>query len=210
MIEQQNIDLNSMKERENNLVHLSSPQHLPWSGIQSLAPFESIALAVDVRDDVYILDGSLIENAHENRAGSFLRRSALCIFEAGATGALLFINRDMLDGECKPETLAEHDLVWFPGHLPGMSVAHLAQSPHQLSLVLWQPGTRVHAHTHTFGEEILVLKGELCDEKGTYPAGCWLRFLPDSGHAPFAEQETLILLRNGHLRDSKAPPLHYV
>ncbi|WP_165922956.1 cupin domain-containing protein [Sulfurirhabdus autotrophica] len=142
-----------------------------------MAPFETIELAKCIRHDIYIISGTLYENTHGHRAGSFLRRGTNSTLAAGAVGSLLFINRDAIDNACRPETIAGDDLVWFFGYLQGMRVAYLAKSPHQLSLVLWQPGTRVHAHTHPFGEEILVLKGELCDEKGAYPAGCWLRFL---------------------------------
>lgn len=200
MIEQQNIDLTTMKGLGSSLVHLSSPQDFPWSGIQSLAPFETIELAKGVRHDVYIISGTLHENGHGHREGSFLRRGTNAIFAAGVAGALLFINRDAIDNECRPETIAGPDLFWFSGYPQGMKIACLAKSPHQLSLVLWQPGTRVHFHTHPLGEEILVLEGELRDEKGAYPAGCWLRFLPGSGHAPYAEQKTLIMLINGHLQ----------
>lgn len=199
MIEQRHIDLATMNGLGSTLVHLSPPQVFPWSGIQSLVPFETIELAKGVHHDVYIISGTLHENTHGYRAGSFLRRGSNCTLTAGSRGSLLYINCDVIDSECRPETITDHDLVWFSGYPQGMRVANLVKTPHQLSLILWQPGTRVHAHIHPFGEEILVLKGELRDEKGAYPAGCWLRFPSGSGHAPYAEQETLILLRNGHL-----------
>jgi anti-sigma factor ChrR (cupin superfamily) len=62
------------------------------------------------------------------------------------------------------------------------------------------PGTRAHMHHHPRGEEIDVLEGELQDQRGRYPAGSWQRLHADPGHAPFADVDTLILLRNGHLR----------
>ena len=200
MIEQQSIDLAIMKGQGDSLVHLSLPQALPWSGIQFLAQNETIELAKGVCHDVYIISGTLHENGCGHRAGSFLRRGTNCTFSAGVAGSLLFISRDVIDNECSPETIAGHDLVWFSGCPQGMKIACLAKSPHQLSLVLWQSGTRVHFHTHPLVEEILVLEGELRDEKGAYPAGCWLRFLPGTGHAPYAEKMTLIMLRNGHMQ----------
>jgi anti-sigma factor ChrR (cupin superfamily) len=55
-------------------------------------------------------------------------------------------------------------------------------------------------HQHPRGEEIFVLKGTLCDKYGRYAAATWQRFPPGTGHAPFAETETLIHLRNGYLQ----------
>lgn len=199
MIDQQDIDFAATKALGSTLIQLSHPQELPWSGIQSLAPFESIELAEAMRHDLYIINGTLHEAEQEHPTGSFLRRVTKGTLVAGAEGSLLFIHRDAKDVTCKPETISDHDLDWLSGYPDGMGVAYLADAPHSLMLVSWQPGTRVRTHTHPYGEEILVLKGELRDEKGAYPAGCWLRFSPGSGHAPYAEQETLILLRNGHL-----------
>jgi anti-sigma factor ChrR (cupin superfamily) len=49
------------------------------------------------------------------------------------------------------------------------------------------------------GEEILVLSGEFVDEQGVYPKGTWLRNPNMSRHHPLVEQETLILVKVGHL-----------
>jgi anti-sigma factor ChrR (cupin superfamily) len=56
-------------------------------------------------------------------------------------------------------------------------------------------------HTHWGGEEIVVLKGRFIDEYGEYPAGSWLRSPHMSKHFPRVEEETLILVKVGHLPD---------
>lgn len=65
--------------------------------------------------------------------------------------------------------------------------------------VAWTRSSQMRFHNHSAGEEIFVLQGELCDQSGQYPAGTWWRLHPGTGHAPYSETDTLILLRNGHL-----------
>ncbi|MBL4900785.1 MAG: cupin domain-containing protein, partial [Colwellia sp.] len=52
---------------------------------------------------------------------------------------------------------------------------------------------------HFGGEEIFVIKGEFIDEYGRYPQGTWIRSPHLSEHYPYVEQETIILVKVGHL-----------
>lgn len=54
-------------------------------------------------------------------------------------------------------------------------------------------------HTHFGGEEIFVLKGTFKDEHGEYPEGTWLRSPHMSSHHPWVDEETIILVKTGHL-----------
>jgi anti-sigma factor ChrR (cupin superfamily) len=49
-------------------------------------------------------------------------------------------------------------------------------------------------HTHTGGEAYLVLKGEVYDEDGTYPAGSFVWMAPGSRHTPKTRGDTWILV----------------
>jgi len=62
-----------------------------------------------------------------------------------------------------------------------------AESGRATSIVQFEPGAAFPSHTHTFGEEILVLEGVFSDETGDYPAGTYLRNPPGSRHAPHSE-----------------------
>ena len=55
------------------------------------------------------------------------------------------------------------------------------------------------SHQHWGGEEIFVLSGTFKDEHGVYPTGTWLRNPHLSRHHPFVEDETIILVKVGHL-----------
>ena len=71
------------------------------------------------------------------------------------------------------------------------------------ALVLWPAGEKFQPHVHIAGEEIYVISGELIDEQGRYPAGSWIRSPHMSRHNPYVEQETLILVKVGHLSDDE-------
>jgi quercetin dioxygenase-like cupin family protein len=202
MIQVQRTDLAAMAGRVDAIIHLSSADDLRWAGLHVMAPMNTFALAAGARHDIYVIGGSLLERGTGHGAGTFLSRNHALTLAAGPAGAMFFMYRDQLARTSGQETLAGHGLVWSAGGVRGMRVARLSRTHHRVALVSWQPGTRVGAHTHPLGEEIFVLHGELRDERGVYPAGSWLRFHPGTGHAPYAEQDTLILLRNGHLSNS--------
>lgn len=52
------------------------------------------------------------------------------------------------------------------------------------SIVRYAPGSAFSAHTHTGGEEFLVLDGVFQDEHGDYPAGTYVRNPPTTQHTP--------------------------
>lgn len=54
------------------------------------------------------------------------------------------------------------------------------------TIVRYVPGSQFNAHTHTGGEEFLVLDGVFQDEHGDYPAGTYIRNPPQTRHTPGA------------------------
>ena len=52
------------------------------------------------------------------------------------------------------------------------------------TIVRYAPGSSFSAHTHTGGEEFIVLEGVFQDEHGDYPAGTYVRNPPTSQHTP--------------------------
>lgn len=186
------------------VIQFSDADDRRWSGTIRLAPFTALPWQVDARHDVYVIDGSVTElvmgvPAEYHRA-SFISRDHACVLTGGADGAILFVYRDLEALGGGSISLPAKLQKWRRGRVAGMTVAQLSNHHHQLILVRWKPGTRAQLHKHPYGEEIYVLEGELQDQRGRYPAGTWQRLYADDGHAPFAEVDTLIMLRNGHLR----------
>jgi anti-sigma factor ChrR (cupin superfamily) len=63
------------------------------------------------------------------------------------------------------------------------------------TLVRYAPGSHFSAHTHSGGEEFLVLEGTFEDENGCYPTGTYVRNPPGSRHAPGAREGCVIFVR---------------
>jgi anti-sigma factor ChrR (cupin superfamily) len=63
------------------------------------------------------------------------------------------------------------------------------------SIVRYAKGSSFPRHLHAKGEEFLVLSGIFSDEHGDYPAGCYVRNPPGSGHSPFSIDGCRILVK---------------
>ena len=63
------------------------------------------------------------------------------------------------------------------------------------SIVRYAPGSRFSAHTHTGGEEFIVLDGVFQDEHGDYPAGTYVRNPPTTAHTPGSEDGCTIFVK---------------
>lgn len=199
MLETKSIDLTLAPNPHGAVFDLSDAKDPRWAGVIVLAPHARLDLTPDARKDFYILQGTLTESAASHQTGTYLSRNAQIDLKAGPAGAMLFVYCDNSALAGSNETVAPADLEWHQGGAEGMQVAPLSRTNHRLTLVSWAPGDRIGLHAHPRGEEVFVLKGELQDHRGRYPAGTWQRLYPGTNHAPFAEVATLILLRNGHL-----------
>ena len=63
------------------------------------------------------------------------------------------------------------------------------------SIVRYAPGSHFSAHTHTGGEEFLVLQGVFQDEHGDFPAGTYVRNPPTSSHTPRSDDGCTIFVK---------------
>lgn len=63
------------------------------------------------------------------------------------------------------------------------------------TIVRYAPNSAFSAHTHTGGEEFLVLDGVFQDEHGDFPAGTYVRNPPTSSHTPSSKPGTTIFVK---------------
>ncbi len=63
------------------------------------------------------------------------------------------------------------------------------------TIVCYAPGSAFSAHTHTGGEEFLVLEGVFQDEHGDFPVGTYVRNPPTTSHTPSAAEGATILVK---------------
>lgn len=91
------------------------------------------------------------------------------------------------------------DLAWTPSPMPGVDRRMLDRIGEEVaratSIVRYAPGSQFSAHTHTGGEEFIVLEGVFQDEHGDYPAGTYVRNPPTTSHTPGAAQGCTIFVK---------------
>ena len=94
-------------------------------------------------------------------------------------------------------------LDWVPSPMKGVDRRMLDRIGDEVaratSIVRYAPGSEFPEHTHSGGEEFIVLEGVFQDEHGDYPEGSWIRSPHMSRHAPWSDEGCLIYVKTGHL-----------
>ena len=90
-------------------------------------------------------------------------------------------------------------LEWKASPMPGVERRMLdrigAEVARATSIVRYAPKSEFSAHTHTGGEEFIVLDGVFQDEHGDYPKGTYVRNPPTTAHTPGSELGCIIFVK---------------
>lgn len=90
-------------------------------------------------------------------------------------------------------------LEWSASPMPGVDRRMLdrigGEVARATSIVRYAPGSKFSAHTHTGGEEFIVLEGVFQDEHGDYPAGTYVRNPPTTSHTPGSDVGCTIFVK---------------
>ncbi|NOI27236.1 cupin domain-containing protein [Vibrio coralliilyticus] len=152
-------------------------------------------------EEIFVLEGIFSDEQGDYPAGTYLRNppgSQHAPFSDQGCTILVKLNQ-FDERDSASIRVNTHTQAWLPG-IGGLEVMPLHEFEHEhVALVKWPEGERFQPHRHFGGEEIFVLSGEFADEHGRYPKGSWLRSPHMSEHFPFVEQETIILVKTGHL-----------
>lgn len=88
---------------------------------------------------------------------------------------------------------------WVPSPMNGVDRRMLdrigGEVARATTIVRYAPGSSFSTHTHTGGEEFLVLDGVFQDEHGDFPVGTYVRNPPTTSHTPSAEDGATILVK---------------
>lgn len=152
-------------------------------------------------EEIYVLEGVFSDENGDYPAGSYLRNppgSSHTPFSK--EGCTLFVKLDQFDADDSEQVVIRpHDRQWRPG-IGNLKVCPLHSFGTQsTALVFWPADEVFQPHVHWGGEEIVVINGCFSDEYGDYPAGSWIRSPHMSEHFPRVREETLILVKVGHL-----------
>ena len=88
---------------------------------------------------------------------------------------------------------------WVPSPMAGVDRRMLDRIGDEVaratSIVRYAAGSHFSAHTHTGGEEFIVLDGVFQDEHGDFPAGTYVRNPPTTSHTPGSEPGCVIFVK---------------
>ena len=152
-------------------------------------------------EEIFVLEGVFSDQNGDNPAGTYIRNppgSRHTPFSE--QGCLIFVKLNQFAStDLTSVTIDTNETQWLQGigNLQVMPL-HDFESEHT-ALVKWPAGEHFQPHKHFGGEEILVLSGEFKDEFASYPKHTWIRSPHMSQHQPFVEQDTIILVKTGHL-----------
>lgn len=152
-------------------------------------------------EEILVLEGIFSDETGDYPTGTYLRNppgSSHAPFSD--QGCVIFVKLDQFaEGDDATVRVDTTDTAWRPGQ-GGLQVMPLHEyMGEHTALVKWPAGERFVPHRHWGGEEILVLSGTFRDEHGDYPAMTWIRSPHLSEHFPYVSEETLILVKTGHL-----------
>ena len=90
-------------------------------------------------------------------------------------------------------------LEWIASPMPGVERRMLdrigGEVARATTIVRYAPGSKFSEHTHTGGEEFIVLDGIFQDEHGDFPKGTYVRNPPTTAHTPRSEPGCTIFVK---------------
>ncbi|PKH04379.1 cupin [Psychromonas sp. MB-3u-54] len=152
-------------------------------------------------EEILVLSGTFSDHTGDYDAGSYFRNpEGFKHAPFSKEGCVLLVKLHQFQaGDDQHVVINTQKTAWSPG-IGGLSVMPLHHyKGESTALVKWPKGEHFQRHRHFGGEEIFVISGEFIDEYGRYPQGTWLRSPHLSEHTPYVEQETVILVKVGHL-----------
>ncbi|RLJ41404.1 ChrR-like anti-ECFsigma factor [Litoreibacter meonggei] len=88
---------------------------------------------------------------------------------------------------------------WVASPMPGVDRRMLDRIGDEVArattIVRYAPDSHFSAHTHTGGEEFIVLDGVFQDEHGDFPVGTYVRNPPTTSHTPGSDEGCIIFVK---------------
>ncbi|MEO9463432.1 MAG: cupin domain-containing protein [Marinomonas sp.] len=98
-----------------------------------------------------------------------------------------------------PIALRTDDIEWIASPMAGVARRMLdrigGEVARATSIVRYAPGSAFSQHTHSGGEEFIVLEGVFQDEHGDYPAGTYVRNPIGTHHVPRSDDGCVIFVK---------------
>ncbi|MEP3674773.1 cupin domain-containing protein [Sulfitobacter sp.] len=105
-----------------------------------------------------------------------------------------------LNADFKERVVVHSEKVeWLASPMPGVDRRMLdrigGEVARATTIVRYAPDSEFSAHTHTGGEEFIVLDGVFQDEHGDFPEGTYVRNPPTTSHTPGSDEGCTIFVK---------------
>ncbi|MEP3439844.1 MAG: cupin domain-containing protein [Sulfitobacter sp.] len=105
-----------------------------------------------------------------------------------------------LNADFKERVVVHSEKVeWLASPMPGVDRRMLdrigGEVARATTIVRYAPNSKFSAHTHTGGEEFIVLDGVFQDEHGDFPEGTYVRNPPTTSHTPGSDEGCTIFVK---------------
>ncbi|WP_111980099.1 cupin domain-containing protein [Algibacillus agarilyticus] len=152
-------------------------------------------------EEIFVLEGTFSDEKGDYPAGTYIRNPPGTKHKPfSKEGCVIFVKLNQFNKQDRTQVALNTELApWLAGQ-GRLEVKPLHRFEHEsVALVKWPAGEKFIPHRHFGGEEIWVLAGMFEDEYGQYPKNTWIRSPHLSSHNPFVLEETVILVKTGHL-----------
>lgn len=152
-------------------------------------------------EEIYVLEGVFSDETGDFGPGTYIRNPPGSVHAPfSEEGCTIFVKLNQFnEGDSIQVRIDTKTSPWQKG-MGNLEVMSLYSSEGEhVALVKWPVGEVFQPHRHFGGEEILVLSGEFRDEYGVYSKHTWIRSPHMSQHHPYVHEETVILVKTGHL-----------
>ena len=152
-------------------------------------------------EEIFVLEGVFSDEHGDYPAGTYIRNPEGSTHTPFSTnGCTLLVKLCQFQATDTAQLRIDTNTTPWRAGIGGLEVMPLHNHIYEnTALVKWPKGEVFQAHKHFGGEEIFVLSGTFKDQYGAYPKGTWIRSPHLSGHHPYVDEETIILVKTGHL-----------
>ncbi len=153
-------------------------------------------------EEILVLGGTFSDERGDFTAGTYLLNpDGYEHTPFSKEGGLIFVKLRQYPGENRSQIVVEsQNKEWIDSTVPGISIKML-YSEHgyteEISLQKWSEGATPGKISYPDGAEILILKGNLQDENGSYGEMSWIRFPPGAEHAPLSAGGCEMYIKRG-------------
>ena len=152
-------------------------------------------------EEILVLGGTFSDERGDFAAGTYLLNpEGYEHTPFSKEGGIIFVKLRQYPGKDRSQIVVDtQNLEWIES-VPGISIKMLYSElnyPEEVSLQKWEGGASPGEISYPLGAELLILKGDLQDENGTYAEMSWIRYPAGFKHTPSSPSGCEFYIKRG-------------